>query len=192
MNDATRIRIRTWALWPALLAGSVFLASCAKKENAAVTPPTNNTGGPMGGPMGGAPQNVAALLPGDEKYAPAKKLYADNNCARCHKLGETGGGMMGKGGPPGGMGKGGPPDGMPGGMGKGGPPGGMGKGGPGGGSGPDLTHVGKEAEHTKEWLAEHIRDAKTHKALSKMPAFGPDKISDADLKVLADYLASRK
>jgi cbb3-type cytochrome oxidase cytochrome c subunit len=58
--------------------------------------------------------------------------------------------------------------------------------------GPDLTKVGAKAEYTKEWLSEHIRDAKKHSPSSRMPPFPADKISDADLTALVDYLASRK
>jgi cbb3-type cytochrome oxidase cytochrome c subunit len=58
--------------------------------------------------------------------------------------------------------------------------------------GPDLTAVGRTPEHTVDWLAAQIRDPKTHKPTSRMPAFGPEKLPDADLKALAAYLASRK
>jgi mono/diheme cytochrome c family protein len=58
--------------------------------------------------------------------------------------------------------------------------------------GPDLTSVGADSEHTKQWIADHIRNPKTHKPQSRMPAYGPDKITDADLAVLAEYLAGRK
>ena len=70
---------------------------------------------------------------------------------------------------------------------RGGPPG---RGGPGGG--PDLSKVGGKPEHTEQWLAEFIRDPKSHRQKSRMPAFGPDKITDADLAALAKYLASQK
>ena len=173
MKDAKSIRFKTTAklLLACGLVGSLALAGCAKKDDPAPTPPA---GGPTGGP-GGAPQNVAALLPGGEEFAAAKKLYAANDCAKCHKLGATGGGPGGPGMPPG------PPPGAP----PKGPPGGMGR-------GPDLTHVGASAEHTEQWLADHIRDAKSHKPMSRMPPFGPDKINDADLMTLAEYLASQK
>jgi cbb3-type cytochrome oxidase cytochrome c subunit len=58
--------------------------------------------------------------------------------------------------------------------------------------GPDLTGVGRPPEHTADWLSAHIRDPKAHNPASRMPAFGPDKLPDADLKALAAYLASRK
>jgi mono/diheme cytochrome c family protein len=115
-------------------------------------------------------QEVLSKLPGGDEFAAGKKVYADNNCANCHKLGETGGGAGRKGGGPGG-------------------PGGPGGGGP---RGPELTQVGADAEHTKQWLADHIRDPKKHKPQSRMPAFGPDRLSDADLAKLVDYLVSRK
>jgi mono/diheme cytochrome c family protein len=58
------------------------------------------------------------------------------------------------------------------------------------GKGPNLRHVG--AEHAADWIAAHIRDPKSHKAESSMPKYTEDKIGDADLKALADYLASLK
>ena len=117
---------------------------------------------------------MLAELPGGAEHATGKKVYADNNCARCHKLSETGGAAMGEmSGPPG----------RPGGPGMGGRPG-MG--------GPDLTKTAAAADHTKDWLAAHIRDPKTHRQRSSMPPSGPDKISDADLDALAAYLASMK
>jgi mono/diheme cytochrome c family protein len=126
---------------------------------------------------------VEAKLPGGEEFAAGKKAYAAQGCARCHKLGDTGGG------PPGGgrMGKMGPPAEPPGGE---APPGPKGKAG-GGMGGPDLTAVGAKPEHTADWLAAHVRDPKSHSPSSRMPAYGPDKIPEADLKALAEYLAGR-
>ncbi len=69
----------------------------------------------------------------------------------------------------------------------GGPIGPPGMGGPGG---PELTLVG--TDRTKEWLIEQIRFPQKHKPGSKMPPYGPDKISDSDLNHLASYLASLK
>ena len=144
---------------------ALAVAGCEKKVSA----PTS--AGPIPAPQGGMPGGGAAVaekLPGGPEFAAGKKLYADNNWARCHKLGETGGAPMG--GPPGGM-----------------------KGGPGGmGSGPELTMTGANPAHTPEWLSAHIRDPKAHSPQSRMPATGPDRLSDADLKVLAEYLAGRK
>jgi mono/diheme cytochrome c family protein len=62
----------------------------------------------------------------------------------------------------------------------------------GGPGAPDLTKVGAAAEHTKEWLTEKIRDPRKVKPDGKMPPFPADKISDADLKNLVDYLVSLK
>lgn len=147
-------------------------AGCKKPSDGVegTTPPVGPMGG--GGPDGAA---VLAKLPGGAEYAVGKKVYADNNCVRCHKLGETGGGG------PEGM-KDGPPSGGPGG----------GKGPRGGMKGPDLTKVGAAPEHTKQWLSDHVRDPKAHKPQSRMPANGPEKINEADLSALADYLTSRK
>ncbi len=194
------IRIGKKRAWSALLYFGIALGltlGCNKdkdKDKTNGNPPPGPPGGMPGGPPGGpggrpgmiSPHDVLAKLPGGEEFAAGKKVYADNNCARCHKLGETGGMMMGgppmhaPGGPPGAPGQPGQP-GQPG-MHPGGPP----------GAGPDLTMVGTAPEHTKQWLAEHIRDAKMHKPESRMPPFGMDKISDADLTSLAEYLASRK
>jgi mono/diheme cytochrome c family protein len=41
------------------------------------------------------------------------------------------------------------------------------------------------------WLAEHVKNPKTHNPGSRMPAF-EGKISDADLRALSAYLASLK
>ena len=138
-----------------------FLAGCGKPA------PSARTGTPPPSPPGNSPSadgDVLAKSPGGDEFAAGKKVYADNNCARCHKLGDAGGG----GGP---MGA---------------------KGGPGGMNGPDLTAVGADAAHTARWLADHVRDPKAHKPQSRMPASGPDKIADADLTALSAYLASRK
>lgn len=143
----------------------LFLAGCGKPapSTGTGTPPPSGPG-PGNGPAPSAGGDVLSKLPGGDEFAAGKKVYADNNCARCHKLGDTGGG----GGP---MGA---------------------KGGPGGMNGPDLTAVGADAAHTARWLADHVRDPKAHKPQSRMPASGPDKIADADLTALSAYLASRK
>jgi cbb3-type cytochrome oxidase cytochrome c subunit len=57
---------------------------------------------------------------------------------------------------------------------------------------PDLTKVGAAAEHTKQWLADHIRDAKQHNPRSRMPRFPEEQINAADLNSLVEYLASLK
>ncbi len=60
-----------------------------------------------------------------------------------------------------------------------------------GGKAPNLAKVAANPEHTKDWLAEHIRDPKMHKPQLRMPKFA-GKLSDADINTLADYLASLK
>jgi mono/diheme cytochrome c family protein len=165
----TRIRTtRGRAGAPALVLALGLLTLGCNKDKEAATGGENQFGpgnNPMGGPPmpggGPPPQEVLAKLPGGEEHAAGKRVYANNNCANCHKLGEAGGSRGG----------------------------GPGRGGPGG---PDLTSVGKKADRTKQWLADHIRDPKSHRPQSRMPPFGPDKISDADLNLLAEYLASRK
>jgi mono/diheme cytochrome c family protein len=55
-----------------------------------------------------------------------------------------------------------------------------------------LAHVGSKPDRTAQWLADHVRDPKSHNPGSRMPSFGPDKISDPDLAALGEYLASLK
>ena len=57
------------------------------------------------------------------------------------------------------------------------------------GKAPNLATIGKE--HNAEWIIAQVKNPKTHKPESKMPAFG-EKISDDDLKALGEYLASLK
>ena len=64
-------------------------------------------------------------------------------------------------------------------------------GGQGGRQGPDLSRVGAEAEHTTQWLMEHIKNPQAHNPRSKMPAFAGT-INDKDLLALGAYLASLK
>jgi len=67
--------------------------------------------------------------------------------------------------------------------------------GPGGavkkGRGPSLSHVGADAGHTVQWLSEQIRNPKSHRPNSRMPAYDR-KVNADDLKSLAEYLASLK
>jgi mono/diheme cytochrome c family protein len=59
------------------------------------------------------------------------------------------------------------------------------------GKGPDLTRVGADTTHTVDWIAEHIRNPKTHKPDSRMPSFD-GKLSAADIRALAEMLAAMK
>jgi len=63
----------------------------------------------------------------------------------------------------------------------------------GGGSrnGPDLTHTGADPSHTAQWIADQIKNPKSHSPGSRMPAY-EGRISDADLKTLSEYLAAQK
>jgi cbb3-type cytochrome oxidase cytochrome c subunit len=72
---------------------------------------------------------------------------------------------------------------------EGGEPGAEGGRGP-GGKGPNLAKVG--ANHDKTWIAEHIRNAKTHKPMSRMPEYPEAKLNEKDLNTLAEYLAGLK
>lgn len=169
-----------------------------------------NPGPPSGMNPGGPPGMPGAQAPVDETgpFAAGKAVFAKSNCARCHRMGGAagpGGPAMagGPGGPPpGGPGPGGPQPGgpqpggpPPGGPGAGGPPrGGPGPGGfggPPGGRGPDLSKVGADPQHTVEWLMDYVRDPKSIKPDARMPAFG-SRLSDDELRALAEYLASLK
>jgi len=167
---------RPWSsqLVPILIVATGLVALGCKKSKPTDTseaPPP--LAGPGGGDGPGGPSSAEVLekLPGGEEFTTGKRVYANNRCANCHRLGETGGGRS-----PGPMG---------------GPPGG-GKGPGGGMNGPNLTAVGGDPAHTKEWIAEHVRNPRVHKPMSRMPPSGPEKISDTDLEALAAYLASRK
>lgn len=64
-------------------------------------------------------------------------------------------------------------------------------GGGGRGRAPELTHVGADPTHTAQWIADHVKNPKTHNPNSRMPAY-EGKISDADLQALSTYLAGLK
>jgi mono/diheme cytochrome c family protein len=117
---------------------------------------------PGPGPRG----DIGAGAAGAELHSVAagRQVFAANNCSRCHAIG-------GSGGPPGG-----------------GPAAGGGR--MGRIRGPDLGRTGADPTHTVEWLMAHIRNPKSHKPDSRMPAFG--NINDQDLRALAEYLASLK
>lgn len=64
-------------------------------------------------------------------------------------------------------------------------------GGQGGRMGPDLSHVGADPAHTPQWLADHVRNPKSHNPSSRMPAF-QGQVSEPNLNALGAYLASLK
>ncbi len=142
---------------------------------------------------GAAPESSAP--PRGEEVVAGRKIFDSQGCVRCHSLGgAVAGGPMRGGRPPGGgpgAGLGGGPGGR-GGM-QGGPPGGPagGGGGMGRNRGPDLTKVGAKQGRTADWIAAHIRDPKSHNQQSRMPGLA-GKISEEDLKTLAEYLAGLK
>lgn len=138
------------ALW--LLGLAVVTAGCNQPKETHTQAPLSTT--PDRRPGGsGPPRDITEQLPGGKQFAAGKKVYSDHNCARCHKLGETGNATS---------------------------------------MAPDLSQVAAKPDHTKQWLGEHVRNAKAHNPRSRMPDFGPDKISDADLDALTNYLASLK
>jgi mono/diheme cytochrome c family protein len=100
---------------------------------------------------------------GRQDFSVGKSVF-NNNCARCHSIG--------------GASAEGP---------------GRGNGGPGGGRnrGPDLSKVGRDPSHTVDWLMAFVREPTSKKPRSRMPGFD-GKIAEADLRALAEYLASLK
>jgi mono/diheme cytochrome c family protein len=164
----------TWSVL-ACLVGALGLASgCGREKpnvnspppkNVNLAPPTPETPDPN------SPELVLPKLPGGAEFEAGKKVYAKHVCARCHKLGDVGG-ATGDVVPP-------PPDkSLP----RGGPE----------GHAPDLTKVGAAPEHTKQWLADHVRNPKKHTPDSRMPVYSSEYVSDGDLANLVEYLASRK
>lgn len=61
----------------------------------------------------------------------------------------------------------------------------------GGGRGPDLTHVGSDPTHTAAWIADQIKDPKSHNPSSRMPAY-QGRMTDQDIQTLSSYLAGLK
>jgi mono/diheme cytochrome c family protein len=59
------------------------------------------------------------------------------------------------------------------------------------GGGPDLSKVAADPEHTAEWLAEHVRDPRSHRPDSRMPRFG-GKLSDDEIRAVAGYMTGLK
>jgi mono/diheme cytochrome c family protein len=59
------------------------------------------------------------------------------------------------------------------------------------GKGPDLSQVGADPTHTKDWLVAYVKNPKETNPTSHMPSFA-GKISDAEFVMLGDYLAGLK
>src|SRR5207249_34273 len=136
----------------------------------------------QGEPGVSAPQFDAESGP----HAAGKKAMVASGCFRCHAVNgaRASGAAMGGPGAPGGPGGGRP--------GMGGPPGGMGPGGGMmGGRGPDLGKAGRDPDHTVAWLMEYIKNPMSKKPEARMPP-QEGRISDQDLKAVAEYLASLK
>lgn len=150
-----------------------------------------DAGGPASpsGPAGAGPAPPDGQAPFDVDSGPhaaGKKVLVAAGCFRCHTVNGVRGPVQG-----GGM-AGGP---MPGRGPGGGPPMAGGPGGPGGGparKAPDLGKVGADPEHSVDWFMKFIRNPKAVKTDARMPAFGENKVSDTDLRALAEYLANLK
>jgi len=159
-----------------LIVGLLLLGAVAGCKKSSATS-SAEAGASAFGPNNGAsvessPDPADAALSGP--YAAGRKVFNANGCAKCHTVGKTSGSQM-AGGQPGGQ-----------------APGGFGPGGRGGmQKGPDLGKVGADPMHTSQWLADHVRNPKAHKAQSRMPSYA-GKIKEEDLLALADYLASLK
>jgi mono/diheme cytochrome c family protein len=70
------------------------------------------------------------------------------------------------------------------------PSGGAADGGPRKGmKGPDLSQIG--AEHDAEWIADHVRNPRTHKPQSRMPEF-ESKLKPEEIRALSEHLAAMK
>jgi cytochrome c2 len=135
---------------------------------------------PAGGPGGGGGGLLGPMGPagagggGAGEFAAGQRIFTQN-CARCHS--------MSAGGPA----AGGPGLGAGAGMGGRGPAGGGGM-----GRGPDLSTVGRDPAHTVDWFSKLVRNPKSIRANARMQGFNASRISDADLKALAEFLASLK
>jgi mono/diheme cytochrome c family protein len=194
------VRVLQVAAWLTAAGVAAALIGCGRTNTSSTTPagggpPIGMKGWPgMPGAMGGPVLKIDEASP----HAAGQKVFAANNCARCHAINGArlvgGGGPM-AGGPPGGFGPGGPKgDGT---AVAGGPKGPFGPGGPMPGfgpmmkGGPDLGHVGKDPEHTVDWFVRLVGDPKSVRPDAKMPAFGT-KIGQPEMRSLAEYLASLK
>jgi mono/diheme cytochrome c family protein len=112
----------------------------------------------------GAGSPPVAPPAGSLDFAAGRLVFQAHNCGRCHALASAA--------PAGGRAPGGRP--------------GMGR-----GRGPDLSHVGRDPNHTPQWVMEFISDPTSKKPESRMPGYA-GKIKEDDLKALADFLASLK
>jgi mono/diheme cytochrome c family protein len=144
-------------------------------QTAANTPP--RSGPPSGPPMGpggeqrpGGPERsnppAAQDSPesppsqprpdtgGSDQFAAGKEVF-QRSCARCHRIGGSGGG------------------------------GGFGQ-----SRGPNLATIGRTRDAA--WLMGFVRNPKSRKPDSSMPAIPPQRLSDEDLRAVAVYLASLK
>jgi mono/diheme cytochrome c family protein len=66
----------------------------------------------------------------------------------------------------------------------------VGAGGPKGMMKVSLTKVGEK--RARDYIVEHVRNAKTHTEKTRMPPYDEKAINDADMQSLADYLVSLK
>jgi mono/diheme cytochrome c family protein len=57
--------------------------------------------------------------------------------------------------------------------------------------GPDLAKTAEDPEHTVDWIAEHIKNPKTHNPASRMPAF-ESQLTPEQIRKLAEYVLTLK
>jgi hypothetical protein len=183
----------------AALLGAVWLSlvGCDSSEPnpSAITnsASTGSKGPPQMAGTPGAQDQGAPTIEDTGPHAAGKKVFRSLHCAVCHPLpgmhalpGMAATAVFGTMAAPPGPGE--RPPGNP-----AGPPAG-----PGGFGGslpqrpPSLLKVGADPGHTVEWLMAQIRDPKSHNPESRMPAYDESKISNDDLKSLAEFLESLK
>jgi mono/diheme cytochrome c family protein len=119
----------------------------------------------------GAADGKGQFVDASGPHAAGKRVFATGGCTKCHTIGAGPAGAVpdpGQGAPPK---KGwGSPKGMK--------------------RGPDLAKVARDPAHTVEWLMAYVRDPKSQNPRARMPA--QNRLSDEDLRQVAEYLASLK
>lgn len=136
----------------------------APAEGAAEEPAPSQIAEPVAEPAD-AEAARSPVVAEDDPFADARALF-ENGCQRCHSLEDDASQFAAEGPPPGGPG-----------------------GGRRGPRGPNLAHVGSQPGRDAAWLADHIRDPKSHNPRSRMPPFA-DKLTEEEIGQLAEFLAS--
>ena len=98
------------------------------------------------------------------QFAPARRVF-ETSCSRCHTLGDV---AKAPADAPVGRPKAAPEQ-----------------------KGPDLSKIGADPAHTRQWIIDYVRDPQSQNPKSKMPKFA-GKLPDDALGALADYLVTLK